>query len=96
MKDGEHIEYYLSGEISSKCNYKDGEFHGEFISYFISGEIYCKCNYLGGKRNGESIRYFDDRENVELYKKYYISGRLVTKLEWISYDRNIKLESIGL
>ena len=70
MKDGEHIEYYDIGDISSKCNYKDGEKHGEYIGYCPSGEI--------------------------RYKYYYINGKKVNELFWISYNRNIKLELLGL
>jgi len=70
MKDVEHIDYYLSGEISYKCNYLDGKRHGEYIRYYKSGEI--------------------------SYKYYYIYGKSVTKFEWISYNRNNKLELLGL
>jgi len=54
MKDGEYIHYFISGEISYKCNYLGGERHGEFIRYFITGEIEYKCWYLDGKSVTES------------------------------------------
>jgi len=39
VKDGEHIEYFKTGEIYYKCNYLDGKLHGEYISYYLNGEI---------------------------------------------------------
>ena len=70
MKDGEHIEYYDIGDISSKCNYIDGKRHGELIYYYPSGDI--------------SSKY------------YHINGNLVSELVWLSYNRNLKLELLGL
>ena len=33
-KDGEHLEYFDSGQISSRTNYKDGKIHGLRITYY--------------------------------------------------------------
>jgi len=94
MTDGESITYYDTGEIYYKCNYLDGELHGEYICYYISGEISYKINYIDGKKNGECISYY---ESVEISSKsYYINDKFVSEFEWISYNRNIKLELIGL
>ena len=70
MKDGEHIEYYESGEISIKYNWLGGKKHGEFIDYYKSGDIWSKS--------------------------YHINGKFVSESEWLSYNRNIKLELLGL
>jgi len=94
MKDGEHIVYYESGEIKYKCLCLDGKLNGEFIYYSISGEIGSKCNYIYGYRNGESIRYHLSGEIV--FKYYYIYGKSVTKLEFISYNRDLTLKLLGL
>jgi len=94
MKDGEHIEYYLSGEILSKSWYLDGKRSGDCIYYFRSGVIESKCNYLDGKLNGEYIFYYI---SVEISgKRYYINDIKVTESQWISYNRNLKLELLGL
>jgi len=63
---------------------------GESIGYYKSGEISSKINYLGGKYHGECIYYFTSGEISR--KSYYICGEFVTELEWISYNRNNKLE----
>jgi len=70
MKEGENIDYYLSGDILSKCFILEGSLHGLYIHYYESGDI-CSTHY-------------------------HINGKLVTKFEWISYTRNIKLELLGL
>jgi len=94
MKDGEHIEYFDSGDIWCKCNYLGGELHGEHIDYYSGGDIKCKCNYKDGKYHGECIYYYPGGEIF--YKSCYIDGKGVIELEWISYNRNIKLELILL
>jgi len=64
------------------------------ICYFRSGEISYKMNYIDGDLHGEYIRYFKDGEIY--YKSNYLGGKPVTELEWLSYNRNIKLELILL
>jgi len=46
MKDGEHIGYYKSGEISSKFFILDGKFNGEYISCYENGDISSKYYYI--------------------------------------------------
>jgi len=94
MKDGEHIGYYSSGLISSVRNYLGGELHGEYINYFTSGNIIFKYSYLEGKKHGEFIDYYSSGEIS--YKFYYINDNLVTELEWLCYNRNLKLDLLGL
>jgi len=83
MKDGEQIGYFNSGEIEYKCWYLDGKINGEYIYYYRIGE-----------RNGEQIGYFNSGEIS--FKYYYINDKLVSEFEWISYNRNTKLELLGL
>jgi len=46
------------------------------------------------KKHGEYIQYL---LTGEMWSKInYINGEFVTELEWISYNRNIKLELLGL
>jgi len=93
MKDGEDILYYGTGEILSKMNFLDGKPVGEFTSYYESGEILCKCWYLDGKKHGELITCYS---SGKIIYSYYINGRPVNDSEWTSYNRNIKLELLGL
>jgi len=94
MKDGEHIEYFNSGEIFSKNSILCGKYNGESIDYYKSGEIKYKCFYIDGNLHGEYIRYYSNGEIT--YKYYYIYGDDVTELEWLCYNRNLKLELLGL
>jgi len=93
-KNGVSINYFRSGDIESKSWYLDGKRNGEYIKYFISGDIKCKCNYIDGEVHGEYIYYYINGE-VEC-KYYYICSNEITELDWISYNRNIKLELLGL
>ena len=94
MKDGENIGYYDSGEMRSKCNYLGGKLHGDHIAYLISGVISIKCNYLDDNLHGEYINYGESGDIKSKY--YYINGDDVDELEWICYNRNLKLEFLGL
>jgi len=94
MKDGEYIDYYDNGEIRSKCLYLDGKRHGEHIGYYLSGEISHNCNHIGDILHGEFIFYY--RSGEISYVWYYIYSECVSELEWISYNRNLKLEFLGL
>jgi len=67
---------------------------GEHIEYYKSGVIRSKKYYIDYKYHGEFIYYYRSGE-VEC-KCYHINGDDVTKLVWISYNRNLKLELIGL
>jgi len=67
---------------------------GEHIGYYSSGLISSVRNYLDGKLNGEYINYYSSGEIS--YKCNYVNGSYVTELEWLSYNRNLKLELLGL
>ena len=45
-------------------------------------------------KDGEQIGYFNSGEIS--FKYYYINDKLVSEFEWISYNRNTKLELLGL
>jgi len=67
---------------------------GEFIDYYPSGEISCSRYFVDSKLNGVCIVYYESGDICSTH--YHINGKLVTKFEWISYTRNIKLELLGL
>jgi len=92
--NGEYITYYRSGDILSKCNYIDSKKNGEYIEYYMTGEIDFIETYSNGKMNGTSISYYISGEIYSIY--YYIDNNRVSDEEWLSYNRNLILESIGL
>jgi len=73
---------------------KDGKRNGESIIYFKSGEILSKRNYIDGKLHGECIYYLISGE-IES-KSNYLYGKRVTELECLCYNRNLKLDLLGL
>jgi len=94
MKEVEHMEYYLSGEIRSNRNYLNDNLHGESFIYYKNGNISYKCNYIDDEVHGEAIYYFISGE-VEC-KYYYICGKGVSYFECISYNRNLKFNLLVL
>ena len=67
---------------------------GGYIKYYKSGDIKYKINFTDGKRHGEFISLCENGEIF--YKYYYIYDKVVTELGWFCYNRNIKLELLGL
>jgi len=77
--------------ILNKIN--DNYFSGLECNYYNTDKK-PKLFVISGKLHGESIGYY---ENGKLYyKSYYINGDYVSELNWISYNRNLKLDLLGL
>ena len=62
--NGEHIEYFTSGDIRLKWNYKNDKIDGIFESYYLDGKVWNKGQYVAGLRNGTWTCY--DRDGNEL------------------------------
>jgi len=60
--EGLYEEYYDSGVLKVKANYKDGKLDGSYEEYYFRGEIKVKANYKSDKLDGP-------------FKRYYISGK---------------------
>ncbi len=74
-REGEHRDYYVTGQLQRKVNYKKGAFHGEFIRYEIDGSILSKENYVNGVLHGEMINY--DIDGSIKGKQNYVNGTIV-------------------
>jgi antitoxin component YwqK of YwqJK toxin-antitoxin module len=91
---GIQIGYHPNGQIWFKENYINGNKHGEHIGYYNDGQISYKENYnINGNYHGEQIGYRDDGEIW--YKHNYINGNMVSKEEWILYNRKLKMDMIS-
>jgi antitoxin component YwqK of YwqJK toxin-antitoxin module len=88
---GIQIGYYDNGKIMYKKNYNNGNRHGEQIGYHYTGKIWYKHNYINGNQHGEQIGYNQGHIN---YKDYYINDELVSKEEYLAYERRSKLTII--
>ena len=69
-REGEWLEYYQSGQLAYKSNYKDGKLEGEFLYYYENGQLWIKNNYKNGKLEGERLVYYENGqlEKTEIYK----------------------------
>lgn len=67
-QNGEYVEFYPTGDIFKKCNYKDGKLNGEYTEYHLNGNVYKICNYVDGKLHGNYKSYYADGT---LYKQHY-------------------------
>lgn len=62
LREGLYEEYYDSGVLKVKANYKDGKLDGSYEEYYFRGEIKVKANYKSDKLDGP-------------FKRYYITGK---------------------
>ena len=57
-KNGEYIEYYKDGQISSRENYKDNKRDGIWTFYYKNGNKFKEEEYKNGILDGKVIGYF--------------------------------------
>ncbi len=58
--------YYANGQLKSKGNYKDGEYHGPIEVYTSTGQLYTRINYKNGVEHGN-------------WERFYANGQLAVK-----------------
>jgi antitoxin component YwqK of YwqJK toxin-antitoxin module len=58
--------YYANGQLKSKGNYKDGEYHGPIEVYISTGQLYTRINYKNGVEHGN-------------WERFYANGQLAVK-----------------
>jgi antitoxin component YwqK of YwqJK toxin-antitoxin module len=71
---GEHIVKKQTGELISKCNYKDGLLDGEYKTWYADGQLECICICANNKIHG-------------LYQAWYNNG---TMMEETLYKEGVK------
>ena len=90
LRNGMWLEFYESGQLSYKVNYKEGKKDGKAISYSEEGVIVGKYPFENGELNGRAYYYYDNgnlwvssdwKNGVEdgEGKSYYGSGNLKSK-----------------
>jgi antitoxin component YwqK of YwqJK toxin-antitoxin module len=70
-----------------------GQLHGIQIGYHYTAKIWYKENYINGQLHGIQIAYYSNGQIN--YKEYYIYDKLVSKEEWIAYERKLKMVIIS-
>ncbi|WP_242083243.1 energy transducer TonB [Aestuariivivens sediminis] len=66
LENGPYKEFYESGKLKIKANYRDRELFGIWTSYFETGEKDWEVEYFNGYKQG-------------FYKQYYKNGQLKTE-----------------
>ncbi|MCX7697287.1 MAG: DUF3352 domain-containing protein [Bacteroidales bacterium] len=68
-REGQYIEYYLSGKTKAKLNYVDDQLNGEAIYFYESGNIKIEGYYKNGEKEGK-------------WKYYTELGEVIDKEKW--------------
>ena len=88
---GEYREYYTTGQLRLKWNYKKGKIDGQYESYYVNGLVWNKGQYVAGLRHGIWICY--NREGNELkveeFDKQKVKRTVLgfkTPVQWLKLD----------
>jgi len=86
-KNGEWKFYNEYGNISSICNYKNGNPHGDYKNFYLSGSVNEKVSYEDGELHGYYRKYYENGKlNLEgwyqfgkkegVWKSYHLTGKI--------------------
>ena len=100
--DGEQVNYYSTGELMAKMNYKEGLLEGEYATYYQNGNLKYRCNYKNDERNGlaqwwredgtiDSAQEHLDGEKHGFCRYYDESGSLKTE-RYYEHGEEIKIK----
>jgi antitoxin component YwqK of YwqJK toxin-antitoxin module len=88
---GEYREYFTTGQLRLKWNYKNGKIDGQYENYYIDGSVWNKGQYVEGLRHGTWICY--NREGKELkveeFDRQNVTRTVLgfeTPEQWVKYD----------
>lgn len=99
LYQGNWEEYYLTGQLKSKGEYKDGKKYGKWEYYFTNGKLEQKGVYdangmVTGEwnwffENGNLLRREEYRRGVEdgELEEYSFDGRLISKGEYVDGEK---------
>jgi antitoxin component YwqK of YwqJK toxin-antitoxin module len=81
--EGEVINYYESGAVRSKQQFKDGSREGIAISYFESGAVQLRQHFKNGMIEGIAISYFESGavKSKERFKDGKLEGEVISYFE---------------
>lgn len=88
---GEYKEYYTTGQLRLKWNYKKGKIDGPYESYYVDESVWNKGQYVAGLRHGTWICY-DRKGNdlkVEEFDKQKVKRTVLgfkTPGQWVTLD----------
>ncbi len=61
--NGVLLQYYPSGQIKAKIEYKDGQKHGHITLYYPDGQIQIQGKYKNGQKHGRWV-FYDKAGNI--------------------------------
>lgn len=72
-KKGSWTDFYVSGEVRAKGNYRNNRQNGDWVFYFKNGKTEQRGQFLNGRFNGQWTWYYD---SGELWRdESYFNGR---------------------
>lgn len=81
--DCEFFEYYDDGKVKLHYFMSDGVLDGEYNSFYEDGKNHVKC-------------YFKNGKFVDKFEEYYKNNQMKLTIDFISHEKNIKIEKDGL
>ncbi|NRD23358.1 hypothetical protein HNV10_08910 [Winogradskyella litoriviva] len=93
LPDGPYQEYYETGELKTKGQYKNNKRIGTWKEYYKNGQTSKEYSFTDGKYNDESISYYENgtvshktelEDDVYVNFRYYESGNLDYKRQYKS------------
>jgi antitoxin component YwqK of YwqJK toxin-antitoxin module len=92
VPDGPDEDYFINGQVRSKCTIKGGNVDGERISYYRHGQFFLREMFANGEYNG--INYALTEHGDSLYYEEYAHDSLLASKEW-RYYKSGKLKSVS-
>ncbi len=83
-KDGEHFQYYKSGNLKAKGSYRNGKRDGHWTVFYESGLLWSEADYKDGKKSGKATVYYPGGQ--KRYEGTYESDKRVGV--WRFYDKD--------
>jgi len=74
QQEGEQLEWYPNGRLSSKYFYKDGKREGEYLDWYADGKLLYKEFYSNGNLEGDQLCWYPGGYQL-CYKSFYRKGK---------------------
>ena len=87
-----NIDYYPSGVIRQKDQFKNGNLNGISIHYYPDGQVQSYTEYTDGAINGLHVEYFDNETNSVQDEAFYRNDTIIGP--YYSYYTDGSIQSI--
>ena len=76
-KQGQWLEFWITGQLKNKGEYKNGKKNGLWLLFFTNGQLMGKGNYLEDREDGEWQYYLRDGTINQETSGNYKDGRKI-------------------